>query len=235
MKKLTHDNYLKLLLVNNIKVIPLEKYILSQTKILHRCECGIEWSIQPYSILQGNKCGCQNNKSKKHSHQEYLQKLQNNNIKVIPLEEYNGSHTKILHKCKCGNKWKVEPTSVLANRYCGCGNISNQLLRYKNRKTILYYIKVNNLYKIGITMLNSKFSVNDNILKSRFKKDVKNGVSIKILKTYIFKNGSEAFLKEQQILNEFKKYKYIKKDMKWFGGYTELFKKDIYEGKYEFI
>lgn len=57
---------------------------------------------------------------KKLTHADYLQKLQGKNIKVIPLEKYKGSKFKILHKCECGNEWRIEPRMVLRNVKCGC-------------------------------------------------------------------------------------------------------------------
>ncbi|MCK5470120.1 MAG: hypothetical protein KAI99_16475, partial [Cyclobacteriaceae bacterium] len=44
---------------------------------------------------------------------------------------------------------------------------------------------------------------------------------IEILKTKIFEDGLEAYLKEQIIIEKFKRYKYLGEDMRWFYGYTE--------------
>ena len=43
--------------------------------------------------------------SKYTTNEEYLQKLQDKSIKVIPLENYTSVNVKILHKCTCGNEW----------------------------------------------------------------------------------------------------------------------------------
>ena len=50
----------------------------------------------------------------------YLEKLKKKNILIVPLEKYKGAQTKILHKCICGNEWKISPEFVLINVKCGC-------------------------------------------------------------------------------------------------------------------
>jgi len=63
--------------------------------------------------------------------EDYLIKLIDKKIKVIPLSKYIDSHTKILHKCICGNEWEVSPISVLANNNCGCNR--NKHNTYQDR------------------------------------------------------------------------------------------------------
>ena len=43
---------------------------------------------------------------------------------------------------------------------------------YKNRKTILYYIKINDVYKIGIAIHEKYKSVEDTIIKYRYTKSL---------------------------------------------------------------
>ncbi len=87
---------------------------------------------------------------------------------------------------------------------------------YKDKKTILYYLKVNNVYKIGIT----KHSV-----KSRYSSDLRN-VNIEIINQWLFEDGAKAYDYEQSIIKKCKAYKYCgEKILK--SGNTELFNKDI--------
>jgi len=137
-KTSTNEQYLEKLKEKNIKVAPLENYINSTTKILHKCICGNEWNIIPSAILKGNLCGCnliQYNQT--NTNEWYLEKLKEKNIKVIPLETYIKSETKILHKCYCNNEWLGRPMDVLKGMGCGCKR--NYSLRgvefYKNKKT----------------------------------------------------------------------------------------------------
>jgi len=111
-------NYLKILKQKEIKVVPLEEYKGTQTKILHKCTCGNEWNVVPITVCKGGKCGC--NKIKTKSNDWYLAKLKEKEIKVIPLEKYKSNLIKILHKCICGNEWLISPNNVLTNHKCGC-------------------------------------------------------------------------------------------------------------------
>jgi len=222
--KKTQNWYIKKLVDKDIKVVPLENYIDTKTKILHKCTCGNEWNINPNNVLVGQKCGCIIG-PKNNTNEWYLEKLKEKGIKVTPLEPYIKSRTKILHKCYCDNVWLAMPNDILQGKGCGCKR--NYSLRdiefYKDKKTILYYIKIkglNNedLYKIGVTLYKDSI---EKSLKKRFYKQ-----EYEIIETDIFEDGSEAFTLEQQILKFNREYRYLgEKVIK--SGNTELFIKDI--------
>jgi len=130
-EKSSQEKYVQKLKDKNIEVIPLENYINMKTKILHKCTCGTEWHEYPGNVINGTTCGCK-------FHKQYVQKLKDKNIEVIPLENYINMKTKILHKCTCGTEWFSTPGSVLKGSKCGCGVINRGINTYKNRKTILY-------------------------------------------------------------------------------------------------
>jgi len=220
-RRFSDKQYIKLLTDKNINVVPLEKYYAMDTKIKHKCICGNIWDIEPSEILKGRTCGC----NKKYSHTKYLELLKKKNIKVLPLEEYNGSEKNIKHKCICGNIWTVSPSNVLVGQHCGCKKIGHNIETYRNKKTILYYIKVDNMWKIGLSIFTRK-TIEENILKKRFGKDIKNGVKIKILKTEIFEDGAQAFLKEQKLLEKNKNIRYKGKKL-LYSGNTEILLENI--------
>lgn len=85
-----------------------------------------------------------------------------------------------------------------------------------NIETYLYYIKVNEYYKIGITSLD---------VKDRFKNDIRKGVNIKVLHIWSFNNRKDAYKREQQILTRYKDY--IPFDTPLIAGNTELFYEDV--------
>ena len=61
MKKITHEEYVARLEINNPIVKVIELYINANTPILHHCEIhNIDWNITPHRALQGNGCkeGC---------------------------------------------------------------------------------------------------------------------------------------------------------------------------------
>ena len=102
--------------------------------------------------------------------------------------------------------------------YCAKENNAwNNIHMYKNRKTILYYVKINDLYKIGLTLKS---------VKSRFYSEVKKGINIEIIKTWEFDDGEDAFKREQQIIFENRKFRYVGENI-LSGGNSELFTTDI--------
>lgn len=60
---------------------------------------------------------------RKNAVEHYRQKLIDRNIPLIPLEDYAGCSTKILHRCTvCGYEYKTTPNYVSAGHYCPeCG------------------------------------------------------------------------------------------------------------------
>lgn len=223
-----HCNYKKLIEKQNIKV--LEYFKGSLVKIKHQCSCGNIWSNTPNNIKNGNKCGCEKYGTKLDG-SKYKELLLTKGIKIILLDEYKDYTTKVKHKCTCGNIWETSPISILRGNGCGCNKVHFHTKSfYKNKKTILYYIIVDNMWKIGITLYKNKYSIENNIYLKRFRKDIKNKINIEIIKTKTFKDGSEAFEMESKIKKSFRKYKYnksIDESKKDFIGYTELFIKDI--------
>lgn len=230
---ITTDKYIKKLENKSIFVRPLEDYKGSSTKILHKCECGNEWEIRPNSVLSGVKCKCSKTKQKD-TNKQYLIRLKNKKIKILPVEIYIGVYTPIEHKCVCGKIFIKEPHSILKGTTCGCKAKNKRIYSvktYKNRRTILYYVKVDNLYKIGLSIWENDLGAKENILRKRFGKKIYEKYNITILDYEVFDDGAKAFYLEKEILNTYKKYKYLSEDMKSFPGYTELFITDIFKSQ----
>jgi len=206
-KKKTHDEYLLELKRKNILVKPLENYINAMKKINHKCICGNEWFTSPNTVLSGRTCGC----SRTPSLQKYKDRLLAKNILVKPLGNYVDDNTKILHKCTCGNEWEVTPKLVLNNSHCGCKKIDINRGFYRNKKTILYIIKIDNLYKIGITTRN---------IKVRYRNECTN---YDIIYEQKFNNGIEAWDIEKYFKENYESKKYIGKQIFKVTGNTEIF------------
>lgn len=113
-------------------------------------------------------------------------------------------------------------------------NIDNKREIYKNRKTILYYVKLDEIYKIGITLFEKSSDPLKIIRTYRYGPGHKSkNVKLEIIDYKEFLDGSIAFDNEQEILkmNKNKKYlgeKFITENGKS-GGETECFVEDIYE------
>ena len=76
----------------------------------------------------------------KKTHKQYIEDVSRINSDIEVLEEYIGSKTKILHKCKiCGHEWFVKPNVIL--RGCGCPICSNIKVHQEQTKTHEKYIE----------------------------------------------------------------------------------------------
>ena len=218
--KKTQD-YIQKLQDKNIKIIPLEPYIRSTDKIKHRCECGKEYQQTPKRTLLNNKCGCNTGGRQKPTTEEFNKKLKDKGIKTKIIGEYKDIFVKTKCLCECGNEWLAEPRNILSGKRCGCRKLLHEEELYKDKPTVLYYIKIGELYKIGIAMM-QKSKDEISAVEARYNKDVKLGLEYTILDYKLYKNGYTAYKKEQQILMDNINNRYIGEKI-LIGGNTELF------------
>lgn len=119
MRKRTHEEYLKIVAEINPNIEVLDKYIDARTKITHKCKiCGYILFSKPSSILSGFGCPkCAG--VLKLTHEEYKNRIEENNLNIEALEKYINMNTKILHKCKtCGHEWKTRPVEIINGHGC---------------------------------------------------------------------------------------------------------------------
>ena len=80
--------------------------------------CGQISITRPFLIELGRRCQiglCKNGTT----HEDFLQKLSEQNPSIIPLEEYQGSSVKIKFQCLvCAQEWEAVPYSILAGHGC---------------------------------------------------------------------------------------------------------------------
>ena len=57
--------------------------------------------------------------TRKKTHEEYIAELAIKNPNIIVLEQYNGAHVKILHRCLIdGYEWLASPRNIIAGKGC---------------------------------------------------------------------------------------------------------------------
>ena len=142
----THQQYLLDLANKHPNIIPLENYINSETKILHKCLVhNKEWKVTPNHLL--HSCGCSECRREKQrlkiakGHEIYAKELEEKNIIYIPLEEYQNNKISILHKCPiCLYEWKAKPNNIL--RGSGCPRCSGNI--GKTNEGYIDLVKKNN-------------------------------------------------------------------------------------------
>ena len=134
---------------------------------------------------------------------------------------------------KCLKHGLFEQTPTLHKRTGGCKKCSDEKTYYeiyKNRKTILYYVKINKLWKVGLSIIDNRYSdIKNNIIKKRFGGKEYNKYDISIINYKIYDDGFEAYKTEQVILKENDDIRYYKNnfDMNNFIGFTELLSEPI--------
>lgn len=103
------------------------QYRGSRVKIEHYCTThDVSWNVSPFNFLQHpNGCSeCQNEVLEKYydtirkTDTQFRQEVEELNAGVVPLEEYKGTHEKMLFECKYGHSWISTPHDILDGYGC---------------------------------------------------------------------------------------------------------------------
>lgn len=119
----SHEEYIQELKEINSNIEVMDKYINSQTKILHRCIVhDYKWYAYPNLLIRGAgcpKCGGNYNMT----HEEYVEQVKYANINIEVLGNFKNVKTKIEHKCLIHDVvWNAYPESILRGAGCiRCG------------------------------------------------------------------------------------------------------------------
>lgn len=231
-RRVTKQEYIQQLKENDIKVQLIGEYILKSKAALHKCTCGNEWYVLPNDVLKGTRC---NNCSGKRAalltssnKDEFIRKsnLIHYNRYDYKKVIYESSKIKVEIICNvCNNIFLQSPNVHLLGH--GCPNCSRNNI-FKDKRMYIYYIKLNNYFKIGITKYKGDIETS---VKYRYRDiKLKDNINIEIIDFIEFQNGEEAYKIEQNILNKFKNQHVSYSEINIPGGYTEVFKFDILMG-----
>lgn len=129
------------------------------------------------------------------------------------LVDYKNTWNKVDLICVVHGKFKQRPQLLLNGNGCQkCGKKRFNPLK----PAILYYISINNgeAYKIGIT---------NRTIKDRFNGEK---AEIKVLMEEYYISGAESLIKEKEIIEKYKEFRYSGKKL-LNCGHTEMFYKNI--------
>lgn len=197
-------------------------YIDYATKISIICQEHGTFQQLPYSHLSGAGCPlCGNAKISEnlmHSTETFIYKAQvkHDNRYDYSKTIYTGMKNKVEITCNiCKLIFNQTPDNHLNGAGCpSCAREKSVFEKYKNKKTLLYYITINNKYfKIGLTQKN---------VMTRFKEDIKNGAVIEVIKIVSFEDGMDGYTLEQMILKRTIDLQVTKEDSPISVGWTEV-------------
>ena len=124
MKRLTNEEFIRRVSLANSDVEILDEYINSKTKVHCRCKiCGYIWYGFSSNLLRGAGCKkCSDKrlaKTKKNTHEWFVDKLKSVNHNVEILSQYNGYHEKVKCRCKIDcYEWETTPANLLKGKGC---------------------------------------------------------------------------------------------------------------------
>ena len=167
-KKKTHEEYAAQLLIKNMNVRVWDKYVNTNTPILHYCIThGEFWETTPSRALQGvgcEECRCDKFRQARYkTHERYVNEVTDANPDIIVVGRYIDARTPIEHYCKRHDiLWTSYPDNIL--RGIGCKECGNEKARDKNIKSHDQYIA--DLYVVNpdIEVVNEYQGANIHIL-----------------------------------------------------------------------
>lgn len=207
--------------INQCKEIHGERYDYSKVKYEKSksvviIKCKIHGYFKQYPNLHLLGCGCPSCAGRPHvTTKDFIKRAReiHRNIYTYSLVKYVSAKRKVTITCKEHGEFQQTPDNHLKGRGC------NKCAKYgfnKKEKAILYYIKFNGLYKIGVTK--------KGVLKryERYK-----GKDISIIKTWGFNSGAEALQRENEIKAKYKLYLHLTKNKLTNTISKEVFNIDI--------
>lgn len=157
-KKKTHEEYVVEVNKINPNIEVIDRYVNTNTKILHHCKIDdCTWYAVPSNILNGKgcpQCGLKSRtKKRSKSHDEYVAELSAKNPNVKVVGQYSGANVKIQHHCLIHDVyWYTTPSRAL--RGVGCELCHSEKISASKYKTHEQYVdevnKVNpNIVVVG--------------------------------------------------------------------------------------
>ena len=206
---MVHDNKYNYLKLN---------YIDSHTKVTITCPVHGDFNQRPNSHLQGQGCKQCSLDVRKYTTSDFI--FRSNAVHQYKYNycktNYINSATAVTINCLEHGDFKQVPADHIRGRGCpSCAKTGFDI----NKPAVLYYLKVNGgqAYKIGIT---------NKTVEERFSKEEMKIIEILAIKDYV--NGEKCYKAEQQVLEDYKEFKYNGVPL-LVSGNTELFDKDVLE------
>lgn len=196
----------------------------SDTKILIKCRTHGEFLQNPIKHKKGSGCPLCVIDSRSRTKDVFLETVKNKfsdkNYTYLNLKEYVKDDDKIIFVCPIHGQQIQTVRGHLRGK--GCTDCIKKELRwsrtyFKDQKTSLYYVKIGNLYKIGLTKRD---------VQKRFETETLIRQNVEIVSIWEFKNGGIAYDLELECLRATKQFA-IKTELLRRGGNSEIRKQDV--------
>ena len=195
-------------------------YVTMQTKISVTCLTHGDFMVTPGNHI-ANRHGCPScyRENSRSTLEEFLGKARNIHGDTFGYgnTQYYDQKTKCTITCKRHGDFTITPQAHLQNVGCPTCGEYNKRRKYINEPTILYYLRIGDVYKLGITLAR----------RGVLKRMSAEKVDYEILLLREFTDGHDAYYLEQQILSECTYYKYSGPPILAVGGNSELLTYDI--------
>lgn len=218
LKLRRQETFIKLKELYPHLLFDMRKYTTQNTNITYYCKRHKHLHNQTPANMFNNK-QCKFCKAENKSHViKRIEQASPGKYLLRDIKYFNTS-TPVTVICKKHGPFNMCPHDLMRGRGCQeCGREASAWHRttYQDKKTILYYIKVDNLYKVGITRQS---------VKRRYKSE--QHLSIETIQEWEFSNGALAFDLERAIIKKARSSKYTGFPVFKRGGDSELFTTDI--------
>ena len=171
-KKKTHEQFLQEvydLVKDEYTVLGIYQNTHTKLLIRHNCEeCNnFEYPVTPKNFIKGARCPKCSGRMKKTNEEFINQVYKQTQDEYSILEEYKGTHTKIMFKHNiCGNEFPMQPFSFLQGHRCP--ECMKELVASKKRKTIEQFKQeVFNLVNNEYSVLSNEYKNNNTYIEFR--------------------------------------------------------------------
>ena len=195
-------------------IVRLGEYLHSMTPLLWGCtSCDREWLATFSNINKGGGCpACSNNLP-------LTNEIVDQRLTARPIQRLSNFKqvaARMLWGCTgCGYEWEARFSTLNEGHGCPVCASSASGGFDPSKPAILYYLRVGNLYKPGVT---------NRTVAKRFPNDM---WQITIVHQWHYAKGADAYKREQNILSLFAEDLYTGPPVLVDNGNTELFTRDI--------
>lgn len=235
LPKATKEDFIKKAseIHNNFYDYSKSIFIKMVTPLVITCPTHGDFKLAPSKHIGARKSGCPHCLKEKGlvkartTTEDFIEKasLVHNSIYDYSKVKYTLSSAKVEIICPIHGSFLQTPSKHLYGNGCPTCNKDSLNLdyieRYANTPVTFYVIQIDTLYKIGITIESNPLD--------RYKYELDDISTLKVIKTILFPSAVEAYSLEQSLIHKYKEFNYKGKHIFKKTRNTEVFTLNVYE------